>query len=69
MRPKGAKGTPEVSPKSTKIPQKIATSKKVEKGGAQQHLLGFFLTYFSSKMRPKIDANKYAEKHVKKLEN
>ena len=32
MSPKGAKGTPKVNPKSTKIPQKIATSKKVEKG-------------------------------------
>ena len=35
MTPKGAKGTPKVSPKSTKIPQKIATSKKVEKGGGR----------------------------------
>ena len=69
MSPKGAKGTPKVSLESTKIPQKIATSKKVEKGGAQQHLLGFFLNYFSSKMRQKIDAKKYAEKHVRKLEN
>ena len=32
MNPKGAKGAQKVSPKSTKIPQKIATSKKVEKG-------------------------------------
>ena len=39
MTPKGAKGTPKVSPKSTKIPQKIATSKKVEQGGS--HALSF----------------------------
>ena len=66
MTPKGAKGAPKVNPKSTKILQKIATSKKVEKGGARQHLLGSFLTYFWSKMRPKIDAKNYDEKHVKK---
>ena len=30
MNPTDAKGAPKVSPKSTKIPQKIATSKKVE---------------------------------------
>ena len=69
MSPKGAKGAPKVSPKSTKIPQKNETSKKVEKGGAREHLLGSFLTYFLSKMRQKIDAKKYAEKHVRKLEN
>ena len=66
MTPKGAKGAPKVGPKSTKIPQKIATSKKVEKGGAREHLLGSFLTYFGSKMRPKIDAKNHAKKHVKK---
>ena len=33
MSPTGAKGAPKVSPKSTKIPQKNTTSKKVEKGG------------------------------------
>ena len=35
MSPKGAKGAPKVNPKSTKIPQKIATSKKVDFRGAQ----------------------------------
>ena len=35
MTPKGAKGAPKVSPKATTIPQKIATSKKVEKTGAR----------------------------------
>ena len=34
-----------------------------------QHLLGLFLTFFWLKMRPKVDAKNYAEKHVKKLEN
>ena len=35
MSPKGAKGRSKVTPKATTIPQKIATSKKVEKGGAR----------------------------------
>ena len=68
MSTKGPKGRSKVTPKATKIPQKNTTSKKIEKGGAREHLLGSFLTYFLSKMRQKIDAKKYAEKHVKKLE-
>ena len=62
MNPKGAKGTQKVSPKSTKIQLKIATSKKLEKGGAPQHLFGSCLTYVWSKMRPKFNAKNYAEK-------
>ena len=34
MSTKGPKGRSKVTPKATKIPQKNATSKKVEKGGA-----------------------------------
>ena len=34
MSPKGAKGQPKVTPEATKIRPKIATSKKVEKGGS-----------------------------------
>ena len=59
---RGAKSEPEINKNTTK-------NRNLEKGrkrGAQQHLLGSFLTYFSSKMRPKIDAKKYAEKHDEK---
>ena len=35
MNPKGAKGRSKLTPKATTIPQKIATSKKVEKRDAQ----------------------------------
>ena len=60
----GVGGRPELQ--STKIRPKIATSKKVEKGGAPQHLLGSILAYFSSKKHPKNNAKNGAEKHVKK---
>ena len=43
MTPKGAKGRSKVTPKATTIPQKIATSKKVEKGGCA--LLSFGLMF------------------------
>ena len=46
MSPKGAKGAPKVSPKSTKIPQKIATSKKVEKGGGATTSFGLIFDLF-----------------------
>ena len=46
MSPKGAKGAPKVSPKSTKIPQKSATSKKVEKGGGAGLSFGVNLELF-----------------------
>ena len=69
MTPKGAKGAPKVSPKSTKIPQKIATSKKVEFRVVQVLSFVDIFDFFWSKMRQKIDAKNDAEKHVKKLEN
>ena len=52
MNPKGAKGAPKVSPKSTKIPQKIATSKKVEKGGGAPLSVGVNFDFFLSLSGP-----------------
>ena len=50
MSPKGAKGAPKAKPKWTKIPQKSATSKKIEKGrGAPlsfRLMFDLFLIYF-----------------------
>ena len=69
MIPKGAKEAPKVNPKSTKIPQKIATSKKVEKGRSNALSFGVNFDIFLVKNALKIDAKNYAEKHVKKLEN
>ena len=44
--PKGPKGRSKVTPKATKIPQKIATSKKVEKGGAPVTSFGVIFDLF-----------------------
>ena len=46
MSTKGPKGPPKVSPKSTKIPQKNTTSKKVEKGGAPVTSFGVIFDLF-----------------------
>ena len=46
MTPKGAKEAPKVNPKSTKIPQKIATSKKVEKGRSSATSFGVIFDLF-----------------------
>ena len=69
MSTKGPKGRSKVNPKSTKIPQKIATSKKVEKGRSSALSFGVNFDIFLVKNALKIDAKNYAEKHVKKLEN
>ena len=66
MTPKGAKGAPKVGPKSTKIPQKIATSKKVEKGRSNALSFGDNFDLFLVKKRQKINVKKYTEKQVKK---
>ena len=66
MSTKGPKGRSKVTPKATKIRQKIATSKKVEQGGSHALSFGVIFDVFWSKMRPKIDAKNYAEKYVKK---
>ena len=52
-----------------KYHKKSQPRKRSKKGGARQHLLGSIWIYFWSKMRPKIDAKNYAEKHVKKHEH
>ena len=46
MSPKGAKGAPNVSPKSTKLLQKSATSKKIEKGGGAGTSFGIIFDLF-----------------------
>ena len=50
MSAKGAKETPKVNPKSTKILQKIATSKKVEKGRSNALSFGVNFDIFLIKM-------------------
>ena len=62
MSPKGAKGAPKVSPKSTKIPQKNATSKKVEKGGGAGLSFGVNLDLFLLKNASKNRCEKLCRK-------
>ena len=67
MNPKGAKGAPKGSPKLTKIQQKIATSKKVEKGGALSFGVNFdlFLVKNASKNRCEKICRKTRQKTLK----
>ena len=69
MSTKGPKGRSKVTPKATKIPQENTTSKKIEKGGAREHLLGSFLTYFCSKNASKNLCEKRCEKRLQKSRN
>ena len=46
LTPKGAKGAPKVSSKSTKIPQKIQTSKNVDFRGVQVTSFGVIFDLF-----------------------
>jgi len=66
MSPKGAKGTPKVNPKSTNIPPKITTLKKVEKGGVRALSFDPFLTHFWSKNTSKNQCEKRCQKKLKK---
>ena len=66
MRPKGAKGTPKVNPKSTKIPQKIATSKKVEKGRSSALSFGVNFDIFLVKNALKNRCEKQRRKTCQK---
>ena len=66
MSPKGAKGAPKVNPKSTKLPQKIATSKKVVFRGAPVLSFDSFLTYFWSKYTSKNRCEKLCRKTCQK---
>ena len=67
MSPKGAKGAPKVSPKSTKIPQKIATSKKVEKGGSNATSFGLNFDLFLVKNASKNRCEKLCRKTCQKI--
>ena len=62
MIPKGAKGAPKVSPKATTIPQKIATSKKVEKGGSPALSFGLNFDLFLVKNASKSRCEKLCRK-------
>ena len=66
MSPKGAKGAPKVSPKSTKIPQKIATSKKVEFRGVQVLSFGDIFDLFLVKNASKNRCEKRCHKKLQK---
>ena len=65
MSPKGAKGTPKVNPKSTKIPPKIATSKKVEKGRSSALSFGVNFDIFLVKNALKNRCEKLRRKTCK----
>ena len=58
MSPKGANGAPKAKPKSTKIPQKITTSKKVEKRMSNALSFGVILDLFSIKNASKNRSEK-----------
>ena len=66
MNPKGGKGAQKVSPKSTKIPQKIATSKKVEKGGSNATSFGVIFGLFLVKNASKNQCEKLCRKTCQK---
>ena len=66
MSPKGAKGAPKVSPKSTKIPQKNTTSKNVDFRGAPVLSFDSFLTYLSSKNTSKNRSEQLCRKTLQK---
>ena len=63
---KDAKSEPEINKNTTK-------NRNLEKGRKREvkctKFWGQFGPNLAQKMRPKIDAKNYAEKHVKKLEN
>ena len=67
MNPKGAKGAQKVSPKSTKIPQKIATSKKVEKGRSGPLSFGVNFDLFLVKKASKKSMRKTMLKKASKI--
>ena len=66
MSPKGAKGAPKVSSKSTKIPQKVQTSKNVDFRGAPVLSFDSFLTYLSSKNTSKNRSEQLCRKTLQK---
>ena len=66
MSPKGAKEAPKVNPKSIKIPQKIATSKKVEKGRPSALSFGVNFDIFLVKKCIKKSMRKTTQKNMSK---
>ena len=66
MTPKGAKRTPKVSPKSTKIPQKNTTSKEVEKREGAGTSFGVIFELFLFKKSVQKSKRKTMEKNTSK---
>ena len=64
--PKGCQRDPKSGPESTKIRQKIATSKKVEKGGARATSFGLIFDLFLVKNAPKNRSEKLCRKTLQK---
>ena len=62
---KDAKSEPEINKNTTK---KHNLERSRKKGGRGNIFWGHFWTIFAQKMRPKIEAKNYGEKHVKKFD-
>ena len=67
MSPKGAKRIPKVSPKSTKIPSKNITSKKVDSGGSNALSFGLIFDIFLVKKCVQKSMRKTMPKKASKI--